>query len=264
MPCKTCTGKPEGQTRNLIRKPFESEAEFEKYLFTNHDLLGDVFIIYRQIRTGNRQGIPDMLGVDQDSRICIIEMKNVEVDESILPQVLSYAMWAETNPDSIKAIWLESKHKPEDVELEWDNLEVRIIVVAPSFRPTVLRMASKINYPLNLFQIQRFGFENDEFLFVEVLSDQPLPKVTTTKVMGDWDWEYYQKEHGKEATDQFHKAVDSLEIFVKQQGWDLPYNLNKYYAGFKAGTKVVFGVLLGWNSGMECPHESSPGNRSEL
>ena len=29
-----------------------------------------------------------MLGVDQDSRICIIEMKNVEVGEEILPQVL--------------------------------------------------------------------------------------------------------------------------------------------------------------------------------
>jgi len=42
-------------------------------------------------------------------------------------------MWAETNPDSIKAIWLESKHKPEDIELDWDNLYVRAIVVAPGF-----------------------------------------------------------------------------------------------------------------------------------
>ena len=108
--------KPKDQTRNLIPKPFNTEAEFEKYIFENQDLLGDVIILHRQIRTGSRQGIPDMIGVDQDARICILEMKNVEVVEDILPQVLGYAMWAETNPDSIKAIWLAAKNRPEDIE----------------------------------------------------------------------------------------------------------------------------------------------------
>ena len=70
-------------------------------------LPGDVYILHRQIRTGNKQGIPDMLGVDQDARICIIEMKNTDVGEEILPQVLGYAIWADTNPDLIRAIWLE-------------------------------------------------------------------------------------------------------------------------------------------------------------
>ena len=79
--------KSESHSRNLLPKPFNTEADFENYVFTNQDLLGDVFILYRQIHTGNKQGIPDMLGVDQDSRICIIEMKNVVVSEEILPQV---------------------------------------------------------------------------------------------------------------------------------------------------------------------------------
>jgi hypothetical protein len=41
---------------------------------------------------GNKQNIPEMLGGNLDSKICIIEMKNVEVGEDILPQVLSYAI----------------------------------------------------------------------------------------------------------------------------------------------------------------------------
>lgn len=102
-----------GETRILVEKPFQSESEMEKYIFANQDLLGDVYIICRQVKTGQKQGIPDMLGVDQDARICIIELKNQQADENILPQALGYAIWAETNPDSIKAIWLESKQTVE-------------------------------------------------------------------------------------------------------------------------------------------------------
>ena len=108
--------KVNSETRTLVENAFLSEQDLEKYIFSNQDLLGDVSIIYRQIKTGQKQGIPDMLGVDQDNRICIIELKNQLADEAILPQVLGNAIWAETNPDSIRAIWLESKQKPDDIE----------------------------------------------------------------------------------------------------------------------------------------------------
>jgi len=234
--------KTPNQTRTLLPKPFLSEAEFESYIYKNQDLLPDIVIIHRRVRTGSKQGIPDMLGVDKDERICVIEMKNAEVSEEILPQVLGYAMWAETNPDSIKAIWLESKNQPEDVQIDWDSLEIRVIIIAPAFRPNVIRMASKIGYPIDLIQIQRFGFEESEFALVEVLENLPAIKVTTTKVMGNWDWDYYEKEHGKDATTRFQETVEALAQFVHKKGWELPYNLNKYYTGFKLGNKVVFSV----------------------
>ena len=253
--------KSNGQSRNLLPKPFKTEADFENYVFKNQDLLGDVFILYRQIHTGNKQGIPDMLGVDQDSRICIIEMKNVQVGEEIVPQVLGYAMWAETNPDSIRAIWLEAKSRPEDVQIDWDSLEIRIIVIAPSYRANVLKMAAKINYPVDLVQIQRFSFEEEEFVLVETLEDKASGKPTITKVMGDWTWEYYEKEHGKEPTQEFQRVVTQLEDFVKKQGWDLPFNLNKFYTGFKLGNKVVFDVswesTKTWSIHMKIPPEIS-------
>ena len=255
------------KTRTLVDKPFDSEADFEQYLFENQELLGgDIFIIFRQIRTGNKQGIPDMLGLDQDSRICIIELKNQEASESILPQALEYAIWAETNPDSIKAIWLESKNKPEDIIPDWDNLDIRIILVAPSFKTTVPRMAGKINYQVDLIQVGRYCLEKEEFLAVEVLDATPPIRPTTTKVMGDWDWEYYESEHGKEATDQVRSVVGDLEKIVTEMGWILPFNINKYYVGFKLGNRVVFNVAWGgtytWNVRFKMPKEEAQAFKS--
>ena len=238
--------KHEASTKNIPVKDFPSERDFEEYVFKNQDLLGDIIIIYRQIRSGTRQGIPDMLGVDPDGNICLIEMKNVQVSEDVLPQVLGYAVWAETNPDSIKAIWLEAKNKPEDINIDWDSIQIRIIIIAPSFNPNVLRMSSKINYAVDLIQIQRFSDDQDEFILVEALEDTSHKKVGITKPMGDWSWEYYEENHGKDATAEFKKTVDALAAFVKEQKWNLTYNLNKYYTGFKLGYKIVFSVQ--WDS----------------
>jgi len=261
--------KSREQTRSLVEKPFKSEAELERYIFDNQEILGgDIYIIHRQIRTGARRGIPDMLGVDQDSRVCILELKNGEADEDILPQALGYAIWAETNPDSIKAIWLESKEKPEGIEVDWDNLDIRIILVAPSFKSTVPRMAGKIGYPVDLVRVRRYCFEEEEFLAVEVLEDTSQRKVSTTKVMEGWDWEFYESEHGKEATAQFRSVVEAVAALVAEQGWELPYNLNKYYTGFKLGNRVVFSVAWGgtyaWNLRFKLPEDLAKGFKGQL
>lgn len=225
----------------------------------NQEILGgDIYIIHRQIRTGRKQGIPDMLGVDQDARICIIELKNDEASEDILPQALGYAIWAETNPDSIRAIWLESKQKPEDIEIDWDKLDIRVILIAPSFKATVPRMASKMGYSIDLIQVQRYCFEEEEFLLVEFLEDKPI-KAGPTTVRGTWDWDFYESEHGKEATAQFRQAVEAIAALVVREGWDIPYNLNKYYTGFKLGNRVVFSVAWGgtyaWNITFKLPED---------
>jgi hypothetical protein len=238
--------KSRDQIRSLIDKPFTSEAEFEEYIFNNQDILGgDIYILHRQIRTGNKQGIPDMLGIDQDARICIIELKNQEAKEDILPQALGYAIWAETNPDSIRAIWLESKQQPKDIEVDWDNLDIRVLLIAPSFKGTMPRMAGKMGYPIELVQVRRYCFEEEEeFLLVETVEEK-LEHTVTTKVMKDWDWDYYESEHGEEATAQFRKAVRAVAALVARQGWDISHKLNKYYVGFMLGNRVVFSVSWG-------------------
>jgi hypothetical protein len=93
-----------------------------------------------------------MIGIDNDGKVCIIEMKNVEVDSAIIPQVLKYAFWAETNPDSIKSLWHECDNKPDNLPIRWDSIEVRIIVIAPKILLSTLDIVDKIKVlPQNLW-----------------------------------------------------------------------------------------------------------------
>ena len=258
-------------TRNLVPKEFETESAFEKYVFKNQELLGDIVILYRQVRTGSRQGIPDMLGVDQDANICIIEMKNAQVSEDILPQILRYAIWAETNPDSVRAIWLESKNKPDDIQIDWDSIQVRVLVIAPSFRSNILKMTSRINYPIDLIQIERFSYDEEEFIFVETLEDKTLTTSGITTTKKEWTWEYYEENHGKEPTREFKRLVETLSSFTIEKGWKLPYNLNQEYTGFKFGNRVVFDVawsgVTKWHLRIKIPNsvaENFTGNLWEF
>ncbi len=82
--------KKDGETKSLLSTPFKTEDEFEKEIFNTQEILEDIFLIKRQIRGGNKTGIPDIVGIDNDGNVCIIEMKNVTVDASIIPQVLLY------------------------------------------------------------------------------------------------------------------------------------------------------------------------------
>ena len=144
--------------------PFKTEEEFEKIIFETPEILEDIFLIKRQIRGGGKSGIPDIVGVDNDENICIVEMKNVAVDASIIPQVLQYAFWAETNPDSIKSLWLEYENKPDELSISWDSFQVRIIVIAPSISRSTLDIVGKINYPVDLIEVKRWVEGEDQGL----------------------------------------------------------------------------------------------------
>ena len=125
-------------TKVLLATPFKTEDEFEKLIFETPEILEDIFLIKRQIRGVSKSGIPDIVGIDNDGNICIVEMKNINVDASIIPQVLQYAFWAETNPDSVKSLWLEYENKPDELSISWDSFQVRIIVIAPSISRSTL------------------------------------------------------------------------------------------------------------------------------
>lgn len=57
-------------TRALLDKPFGSEDEFERMVFSTSELLKDIFLLKRQIRGGNKTGIPDILGIDREGSVC--------------------------------------------------------------------------------------------------------------------------------------------------------------------------------------------------
>ncbi len=234
--------KTKNKTKNLLETPFGSEEEFEKMIFGTRELFQDIFLIKRQIRGGKKSGIPDMIGVDNEGNICIIEMKNVSVDSSIIPQVLDYAFWAEQNPDSIKSLWLECKDKPEDISIEWDNFQVRIIIIAPNIHKSTLDITNKINYPVDLIEIKRQVEGDNQILLVNKLETETKTKYATTRGLEEYNEEFYMKERNKNSVKEFMRYADEVYGIVKKQGWSLERKFNKYYCGFKAGFFNAFGI----------------------
>jgi hypothetical protein len=221
-------------------KPFQTEEEFEKYLKETKDIFSDIFILKRQVNAG--RDILDMVGVDRDNNIVIIENKNITVTEDILPQILWYAIWAETNPDSIKAMWLESEDRPEDIEIDWDSVEIRIIILAPTIKLTVPRLLRKINYNVELVEVKRFLTGDGEIILLNKLEEEPESQKRTVRGLETYDKDYQKLHRNKKSVDEFFGVVDDIGKIIKKNNWKLEKKLNKYYVGFKSGFPLVFGV----------------------
>lgn len=235
--------KTKQTTKSLLATPFKSEEEFEKIIFDTPEILEDIFLLKRQIRGGNKAGIPDIVGIDNDDNICIVEMKNVTVDASIIPQVLQYAFWAETNPDSIKSLWLECDNKPDNLSISWDNFQVRIIIIAPKILPSTLDIVEKINYPVDLIEANRWVEGDNELLFVKKLEpEEKKNKIRPVSGLQIYDDEFYKHEYNKESAIYFLQYVKEVEELIKKHNWALETKFNKHYCGFKAGFFIAFGI----------------------
>jgi len=234
--------KTKQTTKSLLATPFKTEEEFEKIIFETPEILEDIFLIKRQIRGGSKSGIPDIVGIDNDGNICIVEMKNVTVDAAIVPQVLQYAFWAETNPDSIKSLWLECENKPDELSISWDSFQIRIIVIAPNILRSALHIVNKINYPVDLIEVKRWIEEENQLLLVNKLEEEKRVKPTPVSGLQTYGEEFYKKEYNKNSAKEFIKYVREVETIIKERGWSLETKYNKHYCGFKAGFFNAFGI----------------------
>ena len=195
------------RSRSLLATPFKTEEEFERIVFENPELLEDIFFIRRQVRRGGKAGIPDIIGVDNDGNICIVEMKNTTVDSSIILQILQYVIWAENNPDSIKALWLECENKPDDISVNWDNPQIRIVVIAPNILRSALGIVSKINYQMDMIEIQRWVEGKNQLLLVNKLEEDLRRKVKTATGLVVYDEEFYKRQYNKNSVNEFIRYV---------------------------------------------------------
>lgn len=231
-----------GKTLNLLSSPFTSEEDFEKVIFQTKEILEDIFLIKRQIRGGKKAGIPDIVGIDNDGNVCIVEMKNVPIDASVIPQVLAYAFWAQKNPDSIKNLWLEAPEQPEDVVVNWDNYEVRIIIIAPSIEHSTLELVNTINYSVDLIEVKRWAEGTNHFLLVNKLEPEQPKKVKPVRGLEVYDRKFYEDHYNKQSVDSFLAYAEETEHLVKTKGWPLEMKFNKHYCGLKHGFFNAFGI----------------------
>jgi len=230
------------KTLNLVSTPFSSEEEFEKVIFETKDILEDIFLIKRQIRGGKKVGIPDIVGIDSDGNVCIVEMKNVAIGDSVIPQVLAYAFWAQKNPDSIKNLWLEAPKQPEDVVVNWDNYEVRIIIIAPAIEHSTLELIDTITYPVDLIEIKRWVEGSNQFLLVNKLEPEQPQKIRIVRGLEVYDRAFYENHYNKHSVEAFLNFTQETERLIKSKGWPLEMKFNKHYCGFKHGFFNAFGI----------------------
>jgi len=232
--------KSQKTTRALLDKPFKTEEEFEKTVFATAELLEDIFLLKRQVRGGNKSGIPDIIGVDREGAVCIIEMKNTQVDARIIPQVMQYAVWAETNPDSILSLWLQSEDTPAP---DWDDLQVRILIIAPSIHRSTLAVMKRIAYPVDLIEVTRWVEGRNEFLLVNKLEPEAAgPRPRPVSGARTYDEAFYKTERNSQSVDEFLRYCHQVEALALKQGWNLEMKFNRHYCTFKAGVAQVFGI----------------------
>jgi len=229
-------------TKSLLPTSFKTEEEFEKTVFNTSEILEDIFLIKRQIRGGGKSGIPDIIGIDTDGNVCIIEMKNVSVDANIIPQVLQYAFWAETNPDSIKSLWLECEDKPDDVTITWDSLQVRILIIAPVILRSTMDLVDKINYPVDLIEVTRWVDGDSTLLLVAKLEPEAKTRIGPVRGLQIYDEDFYVTNFNKQSAKEFVRYSKQMEHLVQEKGWTLELKYNKNYCGFKAGFFNAFGI----------------------
>ncbi|MGD0496844.1 MAG: hypothetical protein ABSC23_00245 [Bryobacteraceae bacterium] len=239
---QTLFWKAANATRSLLPTPFKSEEEFEKAVFDTPEILEEIFLLKRQVRGGNKSGIPDIIGLDKEGNVCIVEMKNVTVDASIVPQVLQYAIWAETNPDSVKALWLECKKKPDDITVSWEDFDVRVVVIAPIILRSTLEIVKRINYPVDLIEVNRWVDGDNHLLLVNRLEPDDKGRPKPVAGLDVYDLAHYEAHFNAESAKEFFRYIKELEEIVAKEKWSLEKKVNKTYCGFKAGFFNVFGI----------------------
>lgn len=233
---------PSGSLTTLVSADFPTEEELEKYLYENPQLLGEIVIISRQTRSGSRRDIPDLVAVDADNSVVIIELKKGTATEDVIPQIMRYAVWAETNPDSIKNLWLECESKPDDMEINWDAINIKIMVIAASFPASVLRLINRIAYEVELVEIARFTSDKDEFVLVNPRQPETTRAAAVATGQRVWDEAWYRENYNPKSVDVFMHIIRRLEKLIEQREWKLETKFNKGYVSFKYGFPIVFSV----------------------
>ena len=113
---------------------------------------------------------------------------------------MRYAIWAETHQDTIRVWWQEAEDRPD---IDWERLEIRLIVLAPSIKPTVPRLVKKLGYAVDLIEIKKFVVGLDEIIVVNQLELPVEEGRASAKGMQVYDREFYKGSRNPGSVEAF-------------------------------------------------------------
>ena len=235
--------KSKKNTVTLTSKPFGDEEEFENLIMKQNLIGDDIVILTNQIRGGNKHGIPDVIGIDGGGNVCIIEMKNVPATSKDISQVLDYAMWAETNPDSIAKL-VNDSNQLDDINIDYNDYDVRIIFVAPEIDESLIKQSGKINFPIDLIEINRWVWEKNEFFLVKRREQRESKKIRPVHGQRNYDEEFMLDVQKKnpESVKRYMSTAKNLEKISEKNNWGLDMKFNRGYCTLKYGFNNVCGL----------------------
>ena len=220
-----------------------TDTKKKYFIYKTKGILSDIYILRRQVQNYANSERIDLLGVDNDNNIVIIEIKDEQVDEKVIPQVMRYAFWVETNPDSIKNLWLEHTDRPEDLEFDWsEKLNIRILIIAPFFNSSVQKLVSKVKYQIELIEFKKFKDEDADYIFLNNLEIEEPKTSGVTISKREHGLEFYESERNPNSAKIFWNVANKMEEYLKGKNWNLTRSNNRSYISFKYGFPVVCGI----------------------
>lgn len=233
--------KSKKEAVNMNEIEVHPEEAIEKTIFETENILPDVFLLKRQLQIPRGKRI-DLIGLDKENNILIIEIKDEIVDESVIPQVLNYAIWVEGHPDAIKNIWLEQKNRPE---FDWEKpYNIKIAIIGPSFRLSVQKSVNKINYPVDLIEFKKFTDGTNNYIFLNQLITEEEKITRPVSTVREYSLEYYKQHRNPKSAEQFWALAKRIEKYIKEKGWNLKRSNTSFYISFKYGFPIVFGITF--------------------
>lgn len=230
---------PQAAAEAIAEAPFADEvSDLESFLKRNPSILGEqVRIFAEQVDTG--LGRMDLLGMDESleqGKLLLIELKNKPVDTNVLVQVLRYASWVSTSPDSIKLL-LEKR----GLDAENADLKPKIVIVAPDIEDELVELSQYIAaFEFSFLQVKRFRLGSEFLAVVESKAIAPEKK-TPVSVQEEWDWGRYERDLKipKARLELAKWLVSEIQNVCAEKGWSLEFRFRKGYTPFQ--------MLGGWN-----------------
>lgn len=230
---------PQAAAEAIAEAPFADEvSDLESFLKRNPSILGEqVRIFAEQVDTG--LGRMDLLGMDESleqGKLLLIELKNKPADTNVLVQVLRYASWVSTSPDSIKLL-LEKR----GLDAENADLKPKIVIVAPDIEDELVELSQYIAaFEFSFLQVKRFRLGSEFLAVVESKAIAPEKK-TPVSVQEEWDWGRYERDLKipKARLELAKWLVSEIQNVCAEKGWSLEFRFRKGYTPFQ--------MLGGWN-----------------
>jgi hypothetical protein len=241
---------PQAAVEAVAEAPFADEvSDLESFVKNNPGILGErVRVFAEQVDTG--LGRMDLLAMDQSleqEKLLLIELKNKPADTNVLLQVLRYASWVSTSPDSIKLLLEKSGLHAENADLK-----PKVVIVAPDIEDEPIELSQYIAaFEFSFLPVKRFRLGSEFLAVVESKTIAP-EKRTPVSVQEEWDWERYERDLRvpKARLDLAKWLVSEIQNVCAEKGWSLEFRFRKGYTPFQMpGGWNVIGTENRWAKG---------------